>query len=377
VGWRGAGALAIGLLVALACSDPFGNRPIRIKKELTPEEVTVAEQLAGRVSGGQLPEEIASDCAAHLGHFVWLAARSPDPGVVIAAMSAAAPCAVAEGADPVHRDDLAQVVARRLSDPDPGVVLAAFSSADELVAPLPPEHPLVVALVSLATDRRLEVRYEALLALDRRAWVEEPLVSIAFLHALQASDAPWLVTEVLRRLRYRATGLGPSPSFRSACLVLTQDLDPGIRGRAALVLARLDPNDEQIRSTLLRMLDDPHGYVRSAVAEALGEVGDPGVIPEIVRRIEDPARNTWDMLPFTRLDGTSEVPHHVGSHFERVDDAYLRALEVLSAPMGEQKFVYREISLRYRDLDIIAATRDAKRWYEANAASIPGPAEEE
>jgi hypothetical protein len=377
VAWRGAGALAVGMLAALACSDPFGDKPIRIKKELTPEEVSRAEQLAGQVGGGQFSEEIASDCAAHLGHFVWLAARHPDPGVVKAALAAGTPCATAEGADPVHLDDLAQVVARRLSDPDPGVALAAFASADELVAPLPPEHPLVVTLVPMAADPRLEVRYEALLVLDRRAWVEEPLISIAFLHGLQASEAPWLVTEVLRRLRYRASGLGPSPSFRSACLVLTQDLDPGIRGRAALVLARLDPADEQIRSTLLRMLDDPHGYVRSAVAEALGEIGDPSVIPELVKRIEDPARNTWDMLPFTRLDGTSEVPHHVGSHFERVDDAYLRALEVLTEPMGEKKFVYRDISLRYRDLDIIAATRDAKRWYEANAAAIPAPAPQE
>jgi hypothetical protein len=77
------------------------------------------------------------------------------------------------------------------------------------------------------------------------------------------------------------------------------------------------------------------------------------------------------MLPVTRLDGTSETPHHTGSLFERVDDAVLRAIVTLSAPMGDDRFVYRDVNLRWLALDVVAATRDAKHWYEAHAAEIP------
>lgn len=366
--WEVAGILSLGLALMLACSGPFGTTPIEISKELSPEQIAKADQLAGLVVEGTFPAEASAACAENALFFAWLAARSDDPLVVIASLRAGAVCSQDPAADPGISSDLARAVAHHLADSDPTVVLAAFAAADALVAPLPPDHPLVYALIEAASSPRPEVRYEALIVLDRRTWATEPLVALSFLHALQINDAPWLVTEVLRRLRYRASGLVDAEgttqaSFRSAGLVLTQDLDPGIRGRAALMLARLAPKDEDVIGALMRLLDDPHGFVRSAAAEALAEADHREAIAAILSRIDDPARNTWDMLPFDRLDGTREVPHHVGSLFERVDDAYLRALVVLSSSMGDNAFVYREISLRYRDLDIIAATRDAKQWY--------------
>ncbi|MEZ4236262.1 MAG: hypothetical protein R3F59_08900 [Myxococcota bacterium] len=80
------------------------------------------------------------------------------------------------------------------------------------------------------------------------------------------------------------------------------------------------------------------------------------------------------MLPFEHLDGRREVPHHEGSYFKRVDDAYLRAIEALSVPLGDEAFTYREVNLRYVNLDIIAATRDAKKWYAAHVEQIPDDA---
>ena len=287
--------------------------------------------------------------------------------MVAAALTAAAGC-VAE----VDAGDLARVATANLGEADPAVLLAALAASEAVIGDLPPTDPLIARLVARSTDPDPAVRYEVITVLDKRAWSQEPLVGVAFLAALR-DDAPWLVTEALRRLRYRAKGLSEPEPFVATCTLLAADRDPGIRGRSAQALARLAPEDPNVRELLLRMLDDPHGYTRSAVAEALGDIRYVPAIHSILPRIDDSAKNTWDMLPFTRLDGTREVPHHVGSHFERVDDAYLRALVLLSEPLGERAFAYREVNLRWRDLDIIAATRDAKKWYTEQQASIPDP----
>lgn len=372
------GLCGLSLFAALACAGPFGKPSIPIDSELSPEQKAEADKLASAVTDGAFAEEIAKDCAKNARSFAWIAATHGDPGVVSAALRAGGGCADDPAVDPATLSDLGRATAGRLTDPDPAIVLSAFAAADSIIAPLPPEHPLITALVSLASASDPAVRYEALVTLDRRAWTQEPVVAAVFLKALDDTENPWLVTEVLRRLRYRASGLvgqggQPSPPFRSAAMLLTQDLDPGIRGRAALVLARLAPTDPDVIETLMRMLGDSHGFVRSAAAEALSETGHREAIAAIISRIDDPAKNTWDMLPFTRLDGTREVPHHVGSLYERVDDAYLRAIAALSVPMGENAFVCREISMRYRDLDIIAATRDAKQWYAKNFPSEVDP----
>ena len=91
----------------------------------------------------------------------------------------------------------------------------------------------------------------------------------------------------------------------------------------------------------------------------------------LVEHLDDPARSTWDLLPFTRLDGTELVQHHTASIFERVDDAHLRAIVRLTEGFGEDRFVYRDVNLRYLNLDVVAATRDARRWYEEHRDLVP------
>jgi hypothetical protein len=367
-GW--AVVCALALAVALGCAGlPFASRPIPLAEELAPEEVAAAEEMAVFLVHGLFPSEVAADCEANAHRFTWLAARHPSAEVVAAALIAAAGCA---GDDPDAADgDLPVIVASRLGEPGE-VRAAALEAAAVVVSDVPPHDPLVARLAALTSGGEPEVRYEAMEVLDGRPWSQEGHPAVAFLAVLHDNDWPYLVTEALRRLRFRAVGLTRPEPFVRICSVLAADRDPGIRGRAALALARLAPEDPAVRSLLTAMLDDPHGYTRSAAAEALADAGVAEAIHPMVARIDDSAKNTWDMLPFTRLDGTREVPHHVGSHFERVDDAFLRAIAALSEPMGEDAFVYREVNLRYRDLDIIAATRDAKKWYTANAPAIPG-----
>jgi hypothetical protein len=350
----------------LACAGlPFEPDPVPLRTELAGPEAEAARALAVDLVNGRFPSDVASACSDHGPTFVWLAGRHERSAVVAASLFAAAGC-VAE----VDPTDLAAVATRALESPDPMVLLSAFRAAEAVIVDLPPSDPLILALVGRTGDPNPVVVYEALTVLDKRVWTDEPLIAAAFLRALDADEA-WLVTEALRRLRYRAKGLADPAPFVQTCLRLTGELDPGIRGRAALALARLAPEEPNVRDTLLRMLDDPHGFARSAAGEALGDMAYLPAIHAILPRIDDPSRNTWDMLKFTRLDGTSEVPHHVGSHFERVDDAWLRALVQLSEPLGDEAFVYREVNLRWRDLDIIAATRDAKKWYTEHQASIP------
>jgi hypothetical protein len=348
---------------------PLWRAPIPLSNELDPAEIQAAEEMAVFLVHGHFPSDVAADCEANGDRFVWLGARHPDPTVVAAALLAAGGCAddLLEAA----AADLPTIVAARLTDPEP-VQPAALHAARSVVADVPPHHPLVARLGALTSGGRPEVRYEAMEVLDGRAWSQEGQPEVAFLAVLYDSDWPYLVTEALRRLRYRAVGVAHPDPFIEICSILAADRDPGIRGRSALALGRLAPDDPAVRSLLVSLLDDPHGYVRSSAAEALAEAGVTEAIHGLVSRLDDSANNTWDMLPFTRLDGTREVPHHVGSHFERVDDAYLRAIVALSAPMGDDAFVYRDVNLRYRDLDIIAATRDAKRWYAAHAEAIPG-----
>lgn len=360
------GVVAVGL----GCAGvPFWSRPIPLAEELAPEEVEAAHALAVHLVDGRFPSDVAEDCQANGERFTWLAARHPDPGVVGAALIAAGACA--KGDPAAAEGDLPVVVASRLGEPG-AVKAAAIGAAQSVIAEVPAHHPLVARLAALTSGGPPELRYEAMQVLDGRAWSDEGQVAVAFLAVLHDNDWPYLVTEGLRRLRYRAVGIEQPEPFVRICSVLAANRDPGIRGRAALALARLAPEDPQVRGLLLDMLDDPHGYTRAAAAEALADAGVTEAIHALIERIDDSAKSTWDMLPFTRLDGTREVPHHVGSHFERVDDAYLRAIVTLSAPMGEDAFTYREVNLRYRDLDIIAATRDARKWYAAHAEQIPG-----
>lgn len=365
---RGARAalVAVAGALGLACGGlPFGSGPVALRNDLDEAGARAATALAGEVVDGRFPEGLAAACEEHAVSFVWLAARDDDPAVIGASLRAAAGCA--EQLDPV---DARAVATARLADPRPEVGAAAFVLAEATVAGAEPDDPLVVALLAAADDPSAEVRYEALAALDRRAWSVEPEIAAAFAAALGAEEPP-LVTETLRRLRFRAAGLADPAPFRQGCLVLAYDQDPGIRGRALLALARVAPDDEEVRAVVLGGLEDPHPYTRSAAAEALADMGYLPAVHALVGKLDDPTKNTWDMLPFQRLDGTSEVAHHVGSLFERADDAVLRALVRLTEPLGDDRFVYRDVNLRWLHLDVIAATRDARRWYETHRDLVP------
>lgn len=362
--WVTAAVLA---MAGLACGGVFGPGAVALTHDLSGSEAEAARALGGELVEGRFPEAVAADCEAHARDWPWLAVRADDTSVRVAALHAAADCVGS-----LDRADALAVAAGVLGDPEPAVVGGGLALASALLPDEPDGSMLARRVADLVAHGSPAARFDALQALDRTTWTQDPELTRAYLDAL-AADEPFVVSEALRLVRYRTAGLVDPDAFREAAMGLSSDIDPGIRGRAARVLARLAPEDPAVRARLIELLGDEHPYTRAAAAEALGELEWPSAAHPLMALVEDHAKAAWDMNAFERLDGRTEVPHHTGSPFERVDDAALRALQRATTSLGEEGFHYREVSLRYLDLDVIAAGRDAKRWYEAHAGTIPRP----
>lgn len=358
----------------LACGGLFDAGP-PLAHELAGAERDAAVALGDDVADGRFPEAIVGTdpesvmaaCAAHGPAFVWLAARDERPGVRAAAATATRGCLAA-----VDHGDAAVAARIGTASADAPERAAAYALAGELLAEEPADADLLATIERAVREGPPADRYEALAALDRYGWGSDPEATAAMEAALRA-EQPWLVTEALRRLRYRASGVSDPAGLAAACRALASDVDPGLRGRAALALARLTPDDPEVPGLLVGLLADPHPFTRSAAAEALGDLAYLPAAHDLVSIVDDQAPNTWDHLPFQRLDGSMVVQHHVGSLHERVDDAVLRALEAVTAGLPEaSRFTYREVHPgKWRDLDILAAGRDAKKWYEAHGSELP------
>lgn len=373
---------AAGVLVMLGLGLACGGLPFAPALPLTHElagaerdaavalgDAVVDERFPVETTGAD-PDAVAAACAANGAAYVWLAARDDRPAVRTAALRALPPCLSA-----VERADAVVAARTNLGAEDRHLLAAALAASGALLVEEPVGTELWSEIVALVSAKDPAVRYDALAALDRASWGADPAAVDAVAGAVRAEE-PWLATEALRVVRYRAGGVTEPDRLRGACVLRLGDIDPGIRGRAALALARLVPEDPELPRLLLGTLADDHPFARSAASEALADVGHLPAAHRLVAALDDQRPNTWDLLPFERLDGEMVVQHHVGSLFERVDDAFLRALQRLTEPLPEpDRFVYREVHLgKWRDLDILAAGRDARRWYDEHGAALP-PAE--
>ncbi len=347
---------------------PFGEPPLELEQPLPESGELAAAALARRVEGRRFPAATAEACDEHAARFTWLAAREDDPAVLEAALWAMAGCEAA-----LHAPDAQAVALRRLRHQAAGVVGGALEVARPHVARAKVHDPIVQRVVDVATSSApMGVRIAALEVLDERAWGGEPSVATAFYDALQADLKPPLTATALERLRERAPHLAEvdRERFRVALMVLASDIDPGLRGYAARAVARLAPDHEEARALVIGMLDDEHGYPRAAAAAALADMGYREAIHELMRRLDDHAPTGWKMRPYDHPSGEERQFSFAGSPFERVDDAYLRALAELTSELPEP-YVHREVDPDYVNLDILAAARDARAWYAEHKDSVP------
>jgi len=325
----------------------------------TPEADVLAAVEGLEVVDGSFAEV---DCDAH-GPGLAYVATVEDPARARAALLALATCLEA-----AHRSE---AVMAGLAREEPEVAGAALAAAAESLAEASAEDPLLSAVaVTLVEHPDKGVRYEAVEALDRYPWSADPAMS-ARMHEAVRDPAPPVVSELLHRAHARAAGLAePLGWLATARFAMQAHLDPGIRGRAALLAARLAPDSPQVRRQLRSLLTDKHPYTRAAAATALADCGDLASVHLLVELLDDKEISTWKMLPFQGSDGVMRRQVHKGSHFERVNDAVFRAIEELTSGMDDG-YSYRSVSLKYLELDLISARRDALKWYDDHRDALP------
>jgi len=352
--------LAVGCLgVVLAC----GGGPVAPTLTAPPSEAA-RQEAAPWIASESVPELA---CDAHGATLAWLALEAPPP-VAAQALDGLVGCPGAS--------DRELLAVHRLADPDPAVAGAALRLAATLLAERSPvaDDPLVAGVVASTGHGDRAVRYEAVEVLDTFPWTSSPQLEAAMLEA--AGDAsPPVVSEVLRRAYDRAGGLQQGDAWAmTARYALLAHLDPGIRGRGALLLARLEPESVTTRRLLRDAVDDTHPHVRAVAAAALADAGDVAALHLLAARLRDEdsvqVGANWAMLPWTGTDGAERTQVHEGSYFERVDDAMLRAAAELSEDLDEP-YVLRDINLRYLELDLVGATRDLQSWYDAQGDALP------
>ncbi len=356
---RRSALLGVGLAVLLGCAGLASTTP---NLSQPPSEAVRAEA-APWLAAEQLPR---LDCEEHGSTYAWLALEAPPP-VAAQALDGLEGCP-----DAPDREALA---AFRLADPDPAVAGAALRLADVLLVDRVPtaDDPVVAGVIASTRHADKAVRYEAVEVYDTVAWTSSPELEAAMLDAV-ADPSPPVVAEVLERAYDRAAGLQRvDPWAMTARYALVAHLDPGIRGRGALLLARLQPTSATTRRLLRAALDDPHPHVRAIAAQALAEAGDRAAVHLLVERLKDEdvvqVGANWKMLPWEGSDGRRRQQLFEGSYFERVDDAMVRAAASLTEGMDEP-YVLRDINLRYLDLDLVGCVRDLSAWYEAHADEL-------
>ncbi len=179
-------------------------------------------------------------------------------------------------------------------------------------------------------------------------------------------SATVLVASALLRLSGRVHALAERDAVRAACARLSDHTDPGVRGAALALRSQLVTGAES-RAALGRDLDaslsDPHPYVRSQAALAVGRLRRKASLEKLMELVRDSADNAYRLDGFTLLDGSPGALEFPGSTWRRVDDAALEALSYLSLALAEP-FSYGDVRADQVERDIARQVMLAELWYE-------------
>lgn len=244
-------------------------------------------------------------------------------------------------------------------DPSPRLVgaVAAVAAPDE---PAPKRAAALQALNTLRSNRRSNDVLGAL-ELSLKA-PEAHLVSLALL-AL-AESGPSLATAA--EARQEALG--------ARVVGLSDHSDPGVRGRALLVLAALpELVDPETRIASARgHLGDEHPYVRAQAADLLARCERPEGIHDLVAHVQDLERATYVLSGWTALDGSQGSLTHQVAGRPRVADAMIFAVQSLSAALVGIDPLTVSLGGRPAPDELVRENgRDVEAWYRGNAPRVP------
>jgi hypothetical protein len=274
---------------------------------------------------------------------------------------------------PAPDAELERVLVTHLGSEDDAVVRAALFSARLSLLTEPPRAGVVSAVVGRAgKDQPASRRALALEALsylrpDRRsgAWS-------AFQAALDAEE-PELLSLGLLALSQSGPSVDAADEATRAALgervtALLGHGNPGVRGRALLVLAELPALSSEGRrfEAGLHALLDGEPYVAAQAADLLARTRKAAAIDRLIELVHDlrPARY--------ELRSSSGVVNHELPGRRSVAEAALFAVQSLGERVGGVERLPLTLRDRYTDDRLLLENADAaKRWYLRFAARIP------
>lgn len=262
------------------------------------------------------------------------------------------------------------VVLKYLDSEDKRLLAHSLEASGTLLGAPEPNREVVDKVISIASDHKeLGAREKAIDTLYKfKDRDQDPAAMAAFLKAL--SDEPAVASSALFRLNSGSN----SPVNKAELLAKLEELlkhkDPGVRGRALLVMERLTDRDKkaELQAKFTPFLKDGNPYVRSSAIKALASTRDTKVIPTLMTLIDDKEKNTYD-IRFEGLLGNDSV-HHDGSAWSRVDDSVLTALDSMTGALKDNRFKKGRYKGKTLDQDIAADVKKAKEWFEANKAAL-------
>jgi HEAT repeat protein len=239
---------------------------------------------------------------------VLAAGKSSDPRLVAAALEQAA---VAEDRRWRLHPEAGPIILTHLASADAAVRAAAVDASRQLMIEERVEQTATRAWISaghqevkgslcrIATDDPLApTRVRAIQALSHLYnHADDPQVAAALFAALSDGDAA-VVSTALGRLVDEGYRLPHRPRFVEAATRLLGHADPGVRGRAALLLAgvaRAERVGASAAAAIEPLLADPHPFVRAAAATAIARLGATGALAKLLPLLDDPGEARYEL----------------------------------------------------------------------------------
>lgn len=305
--------------------------------------------------------------------YLAIASTSTDDDTIVAALKAVRETYI--GKESVKSknfagDDYKAMILKHLASENPKVKHWAIHASGPALGDNP--DPKVVEQITIfMTEGTVEgQRHDAIDVINRmKDYTKNPQVAEALFKAL-GDKHPAVVSEALFRLNSKSYGLQDKAKFLDKAVELASDKDPGVRGRAiefAGSLAR--GSEEKVTPLFVKALKDPHPYVRSEAASALGRIKSLKSIPEMMPLVDDSEKNTYD-IKFKNLLGNNDRVHHDGSAWSRVDDAVLYTIGSMTYSLKDKQFKYGKIVGKTKDQDIAREVGRVKEWFAANKGSL-------